>query len=149
MTSHPAELRWLTAPQQEQVEATIAEVEATTSAEIRVVVLQYCWQPLLRKAQQIFEKYQLHKTKQRNAVMILLVLKNREMLLYGDQGIHEKVTPEFWVQVKDAMVARMAAGELIEGICVGIRQIGERLQHFFPATGDGINELPNEVIHED
>lgn len=138
----------LTADDNQMVEQTIAEVEKQTSAEIKVVVLQHCWIDIREKARQQFHKLELHQTDQRNAVMILLVTRNREFLVYGDKGIHEKVGPEFWLQTRDAMLDEFKQGRIAQGLCVGIRTIGEQLNDHFPISKDDRNELDNEVVYE-
>ena len=76
---------------QDRVAEAIAAAERKTSAEVKVIVLHYCWTDIRNKAQALFAKHKLRETKDRNAVMILLVLANREFLVYGDKGIHERV----------------------------------------------------------
>ena len=131
------------------VSASVSDAEESTSAEIKVIVLNHCWIDIREKARKLFLKYGLFKTQRRNAVMILLVLANHEFLVYGDKGIHEKVTDEFWLHVRDEMQARFREGKLVEGVCEGVKQVGEKLADFFPRMDDDQNELSDEVIHED
>ena len=132
----------------EEIEQSVATAEMKTSAEIKPVILNYCWGSIHSKAQSIFEKYKLHETKERNAVMILLVVKNREILIYGDEGITQKVGVEFWVEVKDKMIQYFKEGQFLEGFKTGINCAGEKLAEYFPRSEDDVNELSNEVIHE-
>ena len=131
------------------VTAAVAQAEGHTSAEVKVVVLNHCWIDIREKARKLFAQYGLHHTKQRNAVMILVVLANREFLVYGDKGIHEKVDDDFWLHVRDAMLTRFREGKFVEGVCEGVKQVGEKLAVFYPRMADDENELSNEVIHED
>ena len=77
------------------------------------------------------------------------MLANREFLVYGDKGIHERVGEGFWLTVRDTMQEEFQAGRLLEGLCAGIDQIGVQLAEHFPPLADDINELPDEVVHED
>ncbi|MGE0610481.1 MAG: TPM domain-containing protein [Pirellulales bacterium] len=131
------------------IHAAVAAAEARTSAEIKVVVVRYCWSDIRVLAQRLFVQNQLDRTQGRNAVMILLVLVNREFLVFGDQGIHEKVGSEFWLQVRDAIREKLAAGELAHGVCAGVERVGEQLARYFPRAADDINEISDEVIHEE
>ncbi len=131
------------------VAEAIAAAERKTSAEVKVIVLRYCWTDIRNKAQALFTKHELQVTEDRNAVMILLVLANREFLVYGDKGIHERVEKGFWLTVRDAMQEEFRAGRLPEGLCAGIFQIGEQLAEYFPRVEDDVNELSDEVVHED
>lgn len=133
----------------ERVAEAIAAAERRTTAELKVVVLRHCWIDIRKKAQTLFAKHELARTRDRNGVMILLVLANREFLLYGDKGIHERVEGRFWIAVRDVMQQKFRAGRLLEGLCAGISSIGERLAEHFPATEDDANELSDEIVHED
>lgn len=85
------------------INAAINEAERSTSAEIKVVVTRHCWGNLKDKAFKIFRKLDLHRTEQRNCVLVLLVVANREFLIYGDEGIHEKVGQDSWDDVRYRM----------------------------------------------
>ncbi len=133
----------------DRVAEAVVAAESKTTAEVKVIVLRHCWTDIRNKAQTLFAKQDLHKTKDRNAVMILLVLANREFLVYGDKGIHERVEEGFWLAVRDAMQEQFRAGRLLEGLCAGIARVGEQLAEYFPRAEDDVNELSDEVIHED
>ncbi len=133
----------------ERIAEAVAAAEKRTSAEVKVIVDRYCWSDIRQRAHTLFHKHGLHQTKDRNAVMILLVLVNREFLVYGDKGIHEKVDDGFWIEVRDAMQERFRAGELVEGILAGVERVGEQLSAHFPRADDDVNELSDEVVHED
>jgi uncharacterized membrane protein len=132
----------------EKIAASVAAAEQRTSAEIKIVILRYCWRDLREKARLLFHKHNLHRTRDRNAVMILLVLVNREFLVYGDSGIHEKVPDNFWLTVRDAMQEEFQAGKLVEGLCVGIARVGAELATHFPRSDSDVNEISDTVIHE-
>jgi uncharacterized membrane protein len=130
------------------IEAKIAELENCTSAELKVVIVNYCWGTLIQKAQNLFEKHNLHKTEQRNAVMVLLVVKNRELLIYGDMGINAVLGKGFWVDTKDKMITSFKNGQMLEGITLGLEDIGTQLVEYFPSKNGDINELSNGIIYE-
>lgn len=127
----------------------MAEAEKATSAEIKVIVLGHSWIDIRDKATQVFRKQGLHKTKERNCVMILLVVANREFLIYGDQGIHKHVRQVFWNEVRDEIARHLADDHFGEGLCAGIRLIGSKLSQHFPVKSDDRNEISNEAIVED
>jgi uncharacterized membrane protein len=133
----------------ERIAQAVAAAEQQTSAEVKVIVLRHCWTDIRDKAKSLFYKHELHKTKDRNAVLILLVLTNREYLVYGDKGIHEKVGEVFWTEVVDAMREKFRDGNLAEGLCAGVARVGEQLATYFPRTSDDVNEISDEVVHED
>jgi len=131
-----------------RVAEAVADAERTTSGELKVVLTRYCWGPLLHKGEALFRKHKLHETRERNAVMILVVLKNRELLLFGDRGIDEHVEDGFWVETRDAMLTHLRDGRLADGLIDGIGRIGERLAKHFPAGADNPDELSNEVVYD-
>ena len=136
----------------EDAMARIAEsvriAENRTSAEIKVAVLRYCWVDIREKAQAIFQKHRLHETRLRNACLILVVLANREFLIYGDRGINEKVADDFWLFVRNAMQQEFHSGRLAEGICTGVEIVGDQLAQYFPHDADDENEVSNDVVHD-
>lgn len=134
--------------EREMIAASVSEAEKLTSAEIKVVVLGHCWIDIRDKALQLFQKYGLHKTKDRNGVMLLLVIANREFSVFGDQGIHAHVQQRFWNEARDEMARHFAADHFGSGFCSGIRLIGVTLAQYFPIRLDDRNELSNEVLLE-
>ena len=81
--------------------------------------------------------------------MILLVLANREFLVYGDKGIHERAEEGFWLRVRDSMQKKLFEGQLVEGILAGVEQVCEQLVKHFPRVEHDVNEISDEVVHED
>lgn len=149
MTADNAQLtRALPDDQARRVADAIASAERATSGELKVVITRHCWGPLLHKGRALFRKYQLDKTRERNAVMILVVLTNRELLLFGDRGIDDRVGDHFWVETRDAMLAHLRDGRLADGLIDGIGRVGAQLAEHFPATADNPDELSNEVVYD-
>lgn len=121
--------------------------ERKTSAEIKLVIARHCWGNIDAKAAKIFRTLGLDKTRERNCVLILFIVTNREFLIYGDQGIHEKVGQGFWDDIRDRMVAAFRKDEFADGISQGIRLIGEQLAQYFPRQRDDIDEISNEIVY--
>ena len=131
-----------------RVTAKIAGAEQMTSAEIKVVILRQCWTDLRKKTRKIFKKHKLDKTAEHNCVLIVLVTTNREFLIYGDEGIHEKVGQHFWDEVRNAMIEKFKENEFGEGLCVGIHLVGQKLAPLFPYREGDVDEISNEVVFE-
>ena len=149
LSSHKKSVYKLPEEATERIAKAVSAAEQRTSAEIKVIVSRYCWTDLREKAKSLFYKHQLHKTKDRNAVMILLVLVDREFLVYGDKGIHEKVDEDFWLKVCNVMREKFQAGNLVEGLCTGVECVSEQLATYFPRADDDVNEVFDEVVHEE
>ena len=130
----------------ERLHAKIAAAEQLTSAELRVVVTRSSWFGIKNKARKLFTQHGLDKTEQRNAVMILVDIRSRELLIYGDEAVDARVGSEFWNDVRDAMVGEIRTAGLADGLATGIRLVGEKLATIFPAGSANRDELSNEVI---
>lgn len=139
--------RFLTKAETDAVNAAVREAERSACAEVKVVLVRHCWGSLKTKAHRIFKDLGLDKTKQRNCVLLVLVVTNREFLIYGDEGIHEKVGPDFWSDVRDDLAEAFRQDRFGEGIAHGVRRIGEKLAHYFPLQQDDIDEVSNEIIY--
>lgn len=134
---------------QDSIKAAIANVEQTTSAEIKVVVRRHCWGPLHDAARKTFYNLKLDQTRFRNAALIFVVIANRDFLIFGDEGINNVVADDFWVQASTEMTAAFQNESLTAGILTGIRIIGAQLAEHFPADSDNPNEISNDVVIED
>jgi len=128
------------------VSNAIERVETTTSAEIRV---HFTTCPskltLLNEAQSIFNQLKMHKTENRNGVLIFLRLRSKEVAVIGDEGIHQKVGTEFWEAVKEEMIQTIKENNINDGIIRGVEVVGRQLSKHFPPTSENPNELSNEV----
>ena len=135
--------------QKTTIERAIATAEQTTSAEIKVVIRRHCWGSILRAAEKEFHKLELHETRHKNAVLILVVVANREFLIFGDEGIHQHVGSEFWEETSQAMASAFKSQSIPDGVATGVHAIAERLREVFPPDSDNPNELSDEVIVDD
>jgi len=97
------------------INAAVQEAERNSSAEIKVVLTRHCWGDIRAKAHRIFKRRDLDRTQQRNAVLLLFVVANREFLIYGGEGIHAKVGQDFWNDVRDEMAAAFGRDEFGAG----------------------------------
>ena len=95
-----------------------------------------------------FHKLEMHKTDQRNGVLIYLIEKQKRFAIVGDAGIHAKVKQEFWDSTSAIMSDHFKSGRLTEGLCTAIAHVGEALAQYFPYD-DKVdrNELPDQVSH--
>jgi uncharacterized membrane protein len=129
-----------------RVTTKIAAAESMTSAEIKLVIVKHCLTSIKRKALKIFKKYKLDKTGQRNCVLVLVVTTNRQFLIYGDQGIHEKVGQDFWQEVEKSIAMKFRENKMGDGLSAGIHLIGTKLAQYFPFQFDDIDEISNDVV---
>jgi uncharacterized membrane protein len=130
----------------EKIEQAIAAAEQLTSGEIRVSVAPFFWGSIERAAKKAFERLGMHRTRERNAVLIFVVPSRRKFYVLGDAGIHARVGGEFWSSVVAAITPHFERGDFTEGLLRGIAILGERLAEVFPHRGAADeNELPDRV----
>lgn len=126
----------------------IRHAEKRTSGEVRVFVEGRCsWMDAMDRAAEIFFTLKMEKTEQRNAVLIYIALKDRQLAVFGDEGIHHKVGTEYWNKVVGEMLSTFNKENYAKGIADCAIQIGEALTTHFPFDrGTDKNELPDEIV---
>ncbi|MHC4146591.1 MAG: TPM domain-containing protein [Planctomycetota bacterium] len=140
--------KFLSEAESAKINSAIKEAESKTSGEIKLVMARHCWGNVKAKASKIFKQLGLDKTQERNCVLVLFIVTNREFLIYGGQGIHEKAGQEFWDDIRDKMAAAFKQDEFGDGISRGVRLIGERLSQYFPYQRDDTDEISDEIIYK-
>jgi len=139
---------FFSAAEQKKITQAIKEAEKLTSGEIRVHIEDTFKGDIFDRAVYVFEKLNMHKTKDRNGVLIYLAVKSRQFVIIGDAGINSKVEPNFWDDVKENMLSYFKEEKFAEGLCIAIQKTGEKLKTFFPYNKDDINELPDDISFE-
>ena len=131
-----------------QIVAAIREAEQQTSGEIRVFVESRCrFVDPLDRAAEVFHFLKMEKTSARNAVLFYLAVKDRQLALFGDHGIHEKVGDVFWQKEVSQILSGFQREHFAEAISKVIREIGEALKYHFPFNRQtDINELPDDIV---
>jgi uncharacterized membrane protein len=126
----------------------IQKAEHRTSGEIRVFVESRCRfvDPLYR-AQEVFGRLKMHETVARNAVLVYVAMKDRQLAIYGDEGIHQKVGDVFWNEEVKKMLQHFNSDHYAEGIAQIVHAAGEALVQHFPYDGaTDKNELPDDIV---
>lgn len=139
---------FFTAEENDQIIAAIRSCENRTSGEIRVYVeSKNLYVEPLDRAAEVFAGLQMHLTHHRNAVLLYIAVKHKEVALFGDQGIHEQVGSEFWNMEVQHMLKYFRDNKLAEGIVHCVRHVGEVLCEKFPYDpNEDKNELPDEIV---
>ena len=123
----------------------IHEAELNTSGEIRVHIENELKGDVLDRASYIFQKLNIHKTKERNGVLFYLAIKSKKFAILGDVGINAKVSDNFWESIKETMSKNFKNENFTEGLSTGIILTGEQLKKHFPYMSDDENELSDEI----
>jgi uncharacterized membrane protein len=131
-----------------RIVSAIAAAEAKTSGEIRVYVQRGNLKgDALAAARKQFHKLGMQKTKERNAVLILVAPRARKFAVVGDAGVHQKCGEVYWQRLVDSMREHFQSENFTQALLEAIEQTGELLaQHFPREERGGRDELPNEII---
>jgi len=130
------------------IHGAIVVAEQKTSGEVCVYVESKCrYINAADRAAELFLQLEMHKTAARNGVLFYLAIKDRQVAVWGDQGIHEKLGTAFWQLQVDRIISAFQAQDPTPGICSGIQEIGTALHTHFPYGGDkDKNELSDELF---
>ncbi len=128
-----------------KIELAIHEAESKISAEIRVHLEDQCSELALDRAAFVFEKLEMHKTEQRNGVLIYIAMEDKKAAILGDVGINSKVEPGFWDSTMQEIIFHFKNQLYDEGIMAAVKRAGEELQKHFPISAEDRNELSNTV----
>ena len=126
----------------------IRHAEQRTSGEVRVFVESRCsWVDAIDRAVELFFKLQMDKTENRNATLVYVAIKDRQLAVFGDEGIHQKVGTAYWNSVVAEMLRSFNSRDYAKGIADCVIQIGDALTTHFPYERDtDKNELPDEIV---
>jgi putative membrane protein len=98
------------------------------------------------RAVEQFLAQNLHTTEGRTGVLIYASAAERYAEVIADDGIYQKVTPQVWDDLIDALTAHIGKGTRTQGFVEAIETCGRILaEHFPPGTADR-DELPNHLI---
>jgi len=136
---------FLTKEEQEQIIKAIESAELNTSGEVRVHLESICKGDPVERAVYIFDKLKMHKTKERNGVLIYIAFDSRKFAIIGDSGINAKVPDGFWDEEKEILLAALKEGRAAEGLVSVIDIAGKSLKEFFPYQKDDTNEQSNDI----
>jgi len=131
---------------QRRIQEAIREAEKRTSGEIRVSVSSLIWGDVRKAAEKAFVRMGMTATKERNAVLFLVVPARRKFVVLGDTGIHQKVGQEFWHHIVRLVSDSFRGGDFTAGLVRAIAAVGEALAAHFPSdAARGSDQLPNDV----
>jgi uncharacterized membrane protein len=126
----------------------IKEAEEKTSGEVRIYIESRCrYVDPLYRAEEIFWGLKMDQTKDQNAVLVYVALRDRQFAIYADKGIHAKVGTEFWEKEVEKMKAHFKANRYADAIVLVVKNIGEALHKHFPYVREtDKNELPDDIV---
>jgi len=134
--------------EKKQIVAAIRDAEQQTSGEIRIYVEKHCrFVDPLDRAAEVFAILKMGGTANHNAVLLYLAVKDRQLAVFGDHGIHEKVGEEFWRKEIAQMLSQFQKDHYAEAVSKVVHDIGAALKYHFPYDRQtDINELPDDIV---
>ena len=134
--------------EKDRIAEAIRQAERMTSGEVRVFVESKCrYMDALDRAAEIFFNLEMDKTEDHNAVLIYVAVKDRQLAVFGDEGIHNKVGHAYWNAEVEKMIGRFSNNSYAEGIHEVVIDIGVALNKYFPYNNDtDKNELPDDIV---
>ena len=125
---------------------SIRQAERRTSGEVRVYVERRCsYIDALDRAVELFAELGMTETKERNGVLVYVALKDHQLAVYGDEGIHQKVGETWWKYEVIKMIRDFNRADYASGIAHCVQDIGNALQQHFPYDREDRNELKDDI----
>jgi len=126
----------------------IRNAELRTSGEVRIYVESHNpFVEVMDRAAEVFYQLKMQKTEHRNAVLLYIAMKHKELALYGDEGIYKAVGQQYWSNAVQQMLQNFKGSAICDGIIQCVKTIGETLQEKFPYdAGTDKNELPDDIV---
>jgi uncharacterized membrane protein len=132
---------------EERVVQAIRAAEKRTSGEIRVFVESRCrFVDAVDRAAEVFFTLKMERTEDRNGVLIYIAMKDHQLAIFGDEGIHKIVGSDYWKMEVSKILREFNAAHYVDGIIEIIHDIGEVLAEKFPYEREDRNELPDNIV---
>lgn len=127
---------------------SIRDAERQTSGEVRVFVESHCkFIDPLDRALEIFTQLKMENTQQRNGVLFYVAMKDRQLAIFADSGIHSATGSQYWEDVVKQILSLFNNESYAIGVKACITKIGDALKTHFPYDAEtDKNELPDEII---
>ena len=129
------------------IEDAIQESEKKHRAEIRVAIEVALDLKDLRRlrlarerALEVFAELGVWNTRERNGVLIYVLLAERDVEIVADRGFDGRVSESEWQRVCTLIEREFATGRWRDGVLVGVEAVTALLAREFPADGPNSNE---------
>lgn len=127
--------------------SAIRAAELRTSGEIRVFIESRCrFVDPVDRAAEVFFGLKMEQTEDRNGVLLYVAMKDHQLAVFGDEGIHKIVGSEFWNKEVEKILNEFNATHYVDGIIEIVKDIGEALVKHFPYEQEDKNELPDNIV---
>lgn len=139
---------FFTIDEKERIVNAVKQAELQTSGEVRIFIESKCqFVNAIDRAKELFDELNMYNTAERNAVLVYIAMKHRQLAVFGDAGIYEKTGAAFWNEQVKTMISHFNSSDYVEGICEVVLKIGDALATHFPYDKvNDVNELPDDIV---
>ncbi len=126
----------------------VKTAELQTSGEIRIFIESKCsYVNPIDRAKELFDELNMYNTAERNAVLVYIAMKHRQLAVFGDEGIYQKTGAVFWNDQVKTMLSHFNSSDYVDGISEVVLKIGQALKTHFPYDAiNDVNELPDDIV---
>jgi len=132
------------------IEEAIQQSERKHRAEIRVAIevaleINELWRlrSARERALEVFAELGVWDTRERNGVLLYVLLAEHDVEIVADAGFDGHVTHDEWQRVCTLVERELGAGRWRDGVLVGIEAVTALLVREFPRSGPDRNEQAN------
>ena len=136
---------FLSEEEEQEIVKAIRVAEQNTSGEIRIHIEKATKIDAFNRAMEVFHFLKMDNTKLQNGVLIYVAVEDKTFVIYGDKGINDVVSNDFWDTTKDVMQLHFKTGNFKQGLIEGVLKAGTALETYFPWEDSDTNELSNEI----
>ncbi len=136
---------FLSVKEEREIIEAIRIAEKNTSGEIRIHIERTSEIDAFDRAMEVFHDLKMDNTKLQNGVLIYVAVEDKTFVIYGDKGINDKVSNDFWDSTKDVMQSHFKAGNFKQGLIEGVLKAGKELETYFPWEDNDTNELTDKI----
>jgi len=120
-------------PATDPIVNAIAAAEAGTTAEIRVhLSKRFFEKDPLKRAFRLFDRFDMARTRERNAVLIYINLRCRRFAVLGDQSAERTLGQAYWRELAASLAEDLRSTDPERAIAQAITRLGEKLRLHFP-----------------
>ena len=131
----------------DRIVEAIRDTESKTSGQIRVFIQRGKLNvDPLAAAQKKFHHLGMHRTSERNAVLIFVAPRAHKLAVVGDKAIHEKCGEQLWQKLVDGMREHFRNEKFSHALVEAIEETGKALAEHFPKRSESSKQLPDDVV---
>lgn len=140
--------KFFTEEEKKRIVEAVQYAEMRTSGEIRVFIESRCkYVDAIERAAEIFFALKMEKTDYRNAVLLYVAMKDRQLAVFADEGVHKKLGQEYWNNEIERLISDFNRQDYAAAIRQCVKDIGEALHTHFPFDNRiDKNELPDDIV---